>query len=167
MSRIAWLVALVLFIVAPAALGASPKNLTRLQLDYDAAVFDVDEDAPTPGGGAFSIFGKRAMVSLMVQEMGPAPSDVTVDAMLANLQRGDTVATGTLTLGNKGPAGWSCRTDIADMKGPGVTQVLKCFTLVDGHGFVIIALTSDEASDPASLAALKAAIASIRAVPAP
>lgn len=166
MSRAAWLAAPLLLLVTPWALGASPQNLTRLQLEYDATMFDVEEDAATPGGGALKLFGKRGMVSLMLQEMGKAPAGVTVEGMLAGLQRGDAVATGPLTLGNTGPAGWSCRTDIADMSGPGVNQVLKCFTLIDGYGFVLLAMTGSEIEDAATLAALKATLASIRAVPA-
>lgn len=152
--------------VALPASAASPTQLQRITVDFDPAQLEVDQDEATPTGGAITLFGRETLMSLMLREMGKAPPHVTVESMVKDLQNGETPATAPLTLGNAGPAGWSCRTDIAPMRVPGVTQALKCFTLIDGQGYLLIATTNSEGMNDKALAALKAAIASVRPVPA-
>lgn len=157
---------LALAAVAPPASAASPTQLKRITVDFDAGQLEVDQDEATPTGGAVTLFGRETLMSLMLREMGKAPPEVTVESMLKDLQNGEAPATAPLTLGNTGPAGWACRTDIAPMRVPGVTQALKCFTLVDRQGYLLIVTTNSEGMNDKALAALKAAIASIRPVPA-
>ena len=158
---LALLLALGAVSVPSPVVAAPPTSLKRSTLQYDAAEFEVVEDEDRGMGGSVTLMPVDGLAILGLQEYLDVPADRTAERVLDLFLDKELPAEPPYAL-ESGPAGWSCRHSVADLKAPGVDTVFRC-AMKDGDDiFMLSVITNEDLTPPPLLARLRAVIASVR-----
>lgn len=164
---LALLLALGAVSVPSPVVAASPTALKRSTLQYDSADFEVVEDEDRGMGGSVTLMPVDGLAILGLQEYLGVPADRTAERVLDLFVDKEQPAKPPYAL-ESGPAGWTCRHSVADLKAPGVDTVLRCAVKDGDDIFMLSVITNDDLTPSPLLAKLRTLIATVRiATPAP
>ena len=144
--------------------AASPASLTRATFDYDPAVFEVLEDAPTSLGASVVLKPRDGLALFMFNEyLGVA--DMSPSVLLSDSIEGERPAKPPFPV-DKGPDGWECA--FKDLEADDASaSVMECGRNVRGDLVFMRVMTTPGLTSPELYEAIRTMVATIRFVDTP